>query len=299
MTRLQPRYGGRADLVSRPSGWDDGLPPVDIAAGEICVVRIALDGATGVENLLHSLLSVEEQARAAAFRVAGARVQFVVTRGVLRLLLGRCLDQPPTTVPLVTTAAGKPFVAGLADHLRFNVSHCATHAVLAVARDREVGVDIEVVTAAGCPPEVVREALSASERAAWCAASPKRRIALFFEAWTRKEALVKAVGTGFAVAPNQFAIRLGPIPTPLDLGPPPDFAAGSRWNLVDLPDTPGCTAALVFASKAGEVDQIRTWHLTHDAVVAAATSMLPEARHHWGTVSSESAGRGRGEWADG
>ena len=62
-------------------------------------------------------------------------------RRALRELLGAYLDAPPEAIALVAGPLGKPELADAA--LRFNLSHSAGLALVAVARDRAVGVDVE------------------------------------------------------------------------------------------------------------------------------------------------------------
>src|SRR6516162_7336519 len=91
---------------------------------------------------VHDLLDPEEQQRAARFKVDAARKQFIVSHAFLRLALERYLEIPAREIKFRVSAYGKPDL-DLATDLTFNLSHTEGTAVLALARERRVGVDVE------------------------------------------------------------------------------------------------------------------------------------------------------------
>lgn len=62
----------------------------------------------------------------------------------IRRILALQLGIDPRYLEFDTTTVGKPFLARPAQNLEFNLSHPGRHGLIAVARDRSVGVDIEV-----------------------------------------------------------------------------------------------------------------------------------------------------------
>ena len=114
------------------------------AAHHVHVWRAALDVSEGLLATLAAALSEEERQRAQRFRVAAAARQFTATRGWLRQLLASYTDSGPTDLAIAIDTNGKPRLStpGLG-WLRFNLSHSAELAVFVVARDREVGIDVE------------------------------------------------------------------------------------------------------------------------------------------------------------
>ncbi len=97
-----------------------------------------------VVERLRGTLALDEQARAARFRFERDRHHFIVGRGTLRALLGRYLGAEPGRLEFRYEVYGRPALAVGTD-LRFNLAHSHGLALVAVARDREVGVDIEQV----------------------------------------------------------------------------------------------------------------------------------------------------------
>lgn len=139
---------------------------------------------------LRALLPVAERERAARFKRAGHEDRWIVARAALRILVCTRLGCIPEEVVIATGEHGKPFVPGA--ELRFNVSHSGTQALIALAHDVEVGVDIE---RPGRNVAAVERALSPGERAS---GDPLLQI------WCRKEAWAKAMGGGLGWAPETF-----------------------------------------------------------------------------------------------
>jgi len=102
------------------------------------------------------------------WRVELASAQRPAFRETLRQVLSRYLDQRAEQVELSVDEYGKPRLAG--EQLHFNLSHSGALALIAVCRDREVGVDVERLR-------------------------PKREAAFYWR-WTCHEARVKCLGTG-------------------------------------------------------------------------------------------------------
>src|SRR6185503_20202372 len=126
--------------------WPPATTPPSLSPGEahVWAVRLAADDASQSETW--NALSADERTRADEFRIEDAWTRFVVTRGTLRILLGRYLNLPPNEVAFEFESYTKPRLARLkaaAVDLRFNVSHSGELALVAVTTGCEVGVDVE------------------------------------------------------------------------------------------------------------------------------------------------------------
>jgi 4'-phosphopantetheinyl transferase len=117
----------------------------------------------------------------------------------LREVLAAYLESSPEAIRIVAGAHGKPELAN--DALRFNLSHSGELALVAVARDRNVGVDVERIDARRDVLALAERALGADGAAAVRAAPPADRVAVFHRGWTRREAVAKCAGTGLATPP--------------------------------------------------------------------------------------------------
>lgn len=154
---------------------------------------------------LCQLLAREELDRAGQFKVTAARDQFVIAHAFLRLALARYLHVEPHDLRFQTTEHGKPEVAGESG-IKFNLSHTDGAAVVAITRNRTVGVDVEKVRPNREMLEVAKRFFAPRELA-WLQSQPASEWAhSFFACWTAKEAYIKALGTGFATPLREFSV---------------------------------------------------------------------------------------------
>jgi phosphopantetheinyl transferase len=137
---------------------------------------------------------------------------------LVRATLAAYLGREPATLAFVRTPHGKPFLAGERE-LRFSVSRSQGLAVLGVARGADLGVDVERHDRALALGPIA-DALFADEEAAELSAlAEDRRISRFFELWTRKEAVAKALGVGLAMPLRLLRAPAGWQLDDLSLGP--------------------------------------------------------------------------------
>ncbi len=210
-------------------------PCLDMRPGETHVYAAEL--ATGEPFLEH--LTDDERTRAQRFRLGRVRDQFVASRGRLRTLLGRYLGLEPRTVPIWYADGGKPYVPERP--LEFNVSHTDGLAVFAVSRFR-VGVDVEQCRIVPDADGLVARFFSRNEAATFAGLSPEHRHAAFFRAWTRKEAVLKAIGRGVQSLDCCDVTFLAHEPPRL-LRLDDDAQAGQRWEVFTWEPAPGYCAA--------------------------------------------------------
>jgi 4'-phosphopantetheinyl transferase len=143
-----------------------------------------------------AVLTAEELDRGAGFVAESARRQFLVARSALRHILAAELACDPRSLRIAQGEHGKPY---LPDHrsLAFNVSHCASHAIIAVA-DAEVGIDIETTRVLEDLDGLIDQTLTDAEREAVGDGSLSARSLAFLRLWTAKEAVLKALGVGLS-----------------------------------------------------------------------------------------------------
>jgi 4'-phosphopantetheinyl transferase len=229
------------------------MPAWPPPAGEVHVVHARLDVSPTRLDELRSHLAAPERERAAALLLERDRERYVAGRGLLRELLAELTGSGPETLTLLTGRFGRP---GLAQPhgeppLRFSASRSGDDALYAFTRGRDVGADIE---RAGHRTDIERVAaryLSVEEHAELAALPEDGRPEAFLAAWVRREAYLKAIGTGLARsprgveldpvdgAPGRFAVR-GSAHHVQDVDAGPEVvaavaAAGTDWRLVSLP----------------------------------------------------------------
>jgi phosphopantetheinyl transferase len=149
-------------------------------------------------------LSEDERQRAASFRFAKDAMLWSHWRSELRRILASAIRVSPLEVPLLLTPTGKPMLAPPFDSLHFSLSHCDDLALVALCADGAIGVDVEPAARAadlsGCeqsfchPAEIAELPL-------------ELRCEHLMRIWTAKEALLKAMGTGFTHPPETVRLR--------------------------------------------------------------------------------------------
>ena len=115
-------------------------------------------------------------------------------------------------LPLLDGPWGKPRLADpdAAARLSFNLSHSGDWAAIGLAAGPappDIGVDIEATRRLDDLDGMARLAFHSREAEAWHAVPAAERPADFYRRWTRKEAVMKAVGLGFHLAPHGFALE--------------------------------------------------------------------------------------------
>jgi len=215
-----------------------------LADDEVHVVSVRVDSATEADT---AVLNADERTRASRFVFTRDRDRFVAAHACLRRVLARCLGCAPHDLIFGSTTNGKPYLIGSATELHFNLSHSAERAVIALARGREVGVDIEQAR----PIEVLALAtrfFAAGELAALRGRPAAEQPPAFFRCWTRKEAFIKALGEGLLHPLDSFEVDVdGEGTAPLLLRTQAERALPARWQVRSLRVERGYAAAVAAA----------------------------------------------------
>jgi 4'-phosphopantetheinyl transferase len=150
-------------------------------------------------------LSISERARAARFGTPQLRDRYVMGRGSLRLLLGRVLGKEPAAVSIVRGIRGRPQLAGIPS-LDFNVSHTAAVAIIGVAEDARIGVDVEARNRGINQTGIARKFLTNRERNELAALDDDAQRLRVLTLWTCKEAMSKATGDALSAPFGQIDV---------------------------------------------------------------------------------------------
>jgi 4'-phosphopantetheinyl transferase len=158
---------------------------------------------------LRATLDGDELARAERFVLERHRLRYVAAHGLLRHILGGYLGVAPAEIRFGHARHGKPYLLGEAQlDLRFNLAHSGDRMLVAVAVGRDVGVDLELVGRDRDFAGIARHFFSPNEVAALTALPERERRTAFYLCWTRKEAYLKACGTGLAMRLDDFEVTV-------------------------------------------------------------------------------------------
>lgn len=237
-------------------GWRPPPRAPRLAEGDVHVWRMTLGPAVGAEPCW-AVLSPDERARALSFAHDAHRAAYVRAHGVMRMILAVYAESTPEELSFQHGPFGKPSLASDANdgRLEFNLSHSGDHALLAVARDRAVGIDIVRWDAAADHAGIAERFFSPLERQTLLsrAGTPEQTRDAFYSTWTRKEAYVKATGVGLSRGLDHFDVSVAREAPPFPIADRLAVDAPSRWTMVDLDAGDGYSAALVVANPVGDV----------------------------------------------
>ena len=198
---------------------------------------------------LFELMSAAEQARALRFVKEADRRSFTAAHGGLRLLLGTALAMEPRSFAFEAGRYGKPALASGA--VQFNMSHSGGIVLIALADGMPIGADVEMVRPLPDRDEIVRRYFHPGEVADLAALEEGSAAPLaFFRCWSRKEAVVKALGLGMSLDLHRYRVSCRPGDKPALLALENEENPSEAWTVVDLEPTASAGHAYVGAVAA-------------------------------------------------
>jgi 4'-phosphopantetheinyl transferase len=157
-----------------------------------------------------SLLTEEERSKEFRFYFADDQRRYLVTRAMVRTVLSRYLEVPPTDWRFANNRYGRPEIANLSRDecgLRFNISHTKGLIALGVTHRRELGVDVENLRTRAISLDVADRFFARPEVEELATVPPERQQDRFFEYWTFKESYIKARGMGLSIPLGKFSFH--------------------------------------------------------------------------------------------
>lgn len=194
---------------------------------DVVVLHVDLTPNAAREACALAWLDEAEKARLRRYRYARPRRESALCRAALRAVLCDRLGCRNDQLAFDTSRHGKPFAVlrGAPASISFSVSHSGRHGLIALAPSGRLGVDVEERVARHDPDGEIRMIFAPRERAELASATGDRKFHLFFALWTMKEALIKALGTGFALDMSRFEI-------------PPQMYLGASTSIFRFPHLP-------------------------------------------------------------
>ena len=160
----------------------------------IAVWRINITNFIPFLATLKSLLSTAETEKAARCQQETDQQRQIISKAVLRILLGRYLKVDPKAVQFKSGKNKKPELENnFGRNLHFNISHSGDYILIAVSAT-EVGVDVEAMDASFTYKNLLSFGFNPQEID--FIESSNLPYQTFYQLWTRKESLLKATGKG-------------------------------------------------------------------------------------------------------
>lgn len=195
---------GGSGVNALQCAWQPGAPDGNLSPGDIHLWALELDFMARAQRLLGAAEAAAAQRR----RMPAARARYVGGRIGLRLLLCAYTGLANHALRFGFGGRGKPLLLNRlrGGELCFNYAVSGNQALYAMAWNRRVGVDLEILPRKINAARLARRKLAAIEQRAWRAVPAPWREQAMLACWTRKEAYGKALGVGIRYRLNQVPL---------------------------------------------------------------------------------------------
>lgn len=144
------------------------------------------------------LLSQTEIEKAKKYRFVEHENSYITRRAILRYILSLYLEVPPKEIEIELGQYGKPYLKKTRRNLHFNMSHSKGLVYYVVTKIGSVGIDIEFIDKEKDVDNLAQLVLHEKELKLYEQMPEEKRIRLFYDYWSQKEAIVKAIGVGLS-----------------------------------------------------------------------------------------------------
>jgi len=233
--------------------WPPAAQNVSLHPGEVHVWCAAQGSFPQQLANFCSAISTAELDRAGRFRFPAHRDRYIARHGILRLILGRYLDQDPGRLEFERGKFGKPSLKNN-PALHFNDSHSGELALFAFTTLCPIGVDIECLRPIPEFENIAAQYFCSREIELMRLLPPEKRMAAFYSCWTGKEAYLKATGEGISEGLDKVEVILDENLCAIALHVPGDPHA--NWSLQSFSPAPGYVGAVVLQ---GYIPPVSHW----------------------------------------
>jgi 4'-phosphopantetheinyl transferase len=243
---------------------------LQLRTGQVDVWLTSLSEFTGSEHCAClQLLSEPERAQWQRFVAEDARLQYLVTRALVRSTLSRYAEVPAQTWQFETNTYGRPHIAQPQElrDLRFNLSNTTGLVACSISRDCEIGIDVESFARTVDTDALAPSVFAPAELADFRRSETQDRLHRFFSYWTLKESYIKARGMGLSIPLDAFWFDLrGPFPLLYVTDRCPDIP--ERWRFYQYAPTGEHMMAVAVAAPQGVEPSIHLRWVTAMSVSA-------------------------------
>lgn len=230
--------------MEKIQGWLFSSEQIDLADCDVHIWQIALEQTIQKAKESAWVLSDNERQRAECFHFERHRRRFLVSHIALRQILARYTGMEPKHIQYQFTHYGKPHLSKDAQsNIEFNLSHSYERAMVAISKRQPVGVDIEYIRPTDDIASLAKRYFSPKEYQQFTELPKEKMLLGFFNAWTRKESYIKAIGEGLSCSLETFDVSLKPGEPAQLLSIANDPQKASSWTLRDVKAEVGYVAA--------------------------------------------------------
>ncbi|MDE2076930.1 MAG: 4'-phosphopantetheinyl transferase superfamily protein [Burkholderiales bacterium] len=197
-------------------------------------------------------LSDAEQERAKRFRFEIDARRYVASHTALRHILGTTLGVSPQDVAIDLGPHGKPHPLDSSCH--FNLSHSDDWALIAIHHSEPIGIDLECYHPFSDWALLAQQNYTPDEYQALASLPAEQQALGFLRCWTRKEACLKALGSGLLIEPHGFEAGVGAEPSRVEIKLPQggacqmDVVSLALPNAAESDDAPMLLGALALVT---------------------------------------------------
>ena len=245
----------------KPKGFPKGL---EIGGNTVHVWHGHFDVAHQYLENFRASLSAEEKEKVQKYKFEIDRDRSIISRGMLRTLLAGYLQTYPQALRFDYNEFGRPFLKSVpksfpkaGGDFQFNLSHSHNRIIFAFVEDADIGVDVEFMKRDFNVTDLARHFFSHDEINSLLALPKKNRPAGFYRCWTRKEAFIKAKGSGLSFPLTSFSVSLDSDSAEL-LRTDWDASERKEWQLMTFRPSECYQAALAVRGRIDSVVE-RDW----------------------------------------
>jgi len=215
-----------------------------ISGEEVHIYYVSISSVENQIPILKNYLTDEEEKKIMKFIFEKDRKCHMISRSVLKDILSRYLSIKAEDVIFTYNDYGKPFLGNKINNaeINFNLSHSGDMIIYAFSTGRSIGVDVQEIRNMDSTDDIFKRYFSDYENSIFDTLPVELKTGAFYSCWTRKEAYVKAHGSGLSFPLDKFSVSFLPGKDAELLHD--EFNDVSGWTLKEIFSSPDYTAAL-------------------------------------------------------
>ncbi len=193
------------------------LTKLDLNFGAIHIYLIDLNSNFYQVDELSKFCDQNELIRSKNFKFQNHQNFFILTRGILRIILSKYLDITPQEIIFNYSEKGKPYIETSLNQneIQFNLSHSENLVLYAITKQSQIGIDIEKIRDNCNVTSLAKRFFTPNEYQIIKELNDQKKYQIFFQTWTLKEAYLKAIGLGLSGGLDSLLIDINSLDSDL------------------------------------------------------------------------------------